>query len=540
MFAPHDAFDPHYYPFPSRRMVTYGQRGMVATSQPLGAQAGLQVLQRGGNAVDAAIATAAALTVVEPTANGLGGDLFAIVWLDGALHGLNASGPAPQAATLDAVRARGHERMPAHGLLPVTVPGAPAAWAALSERFGRLPFAELLAPAIALAEEGFPVSPVVSQLWKAAWERFGAYDDAAFAPWLQTFAPQGRAPRPGERWVAPDHAASLTAIAESGARDFYAGRLAERIDAFFRDHDGLLRGEDLAAFRPEWVTPISTRFRDHDIWELPPNGSGLIALQALGLLERLGEEGRDPVATLHRRIEATKLAYVDGLHYLTDPKEMGPSVEQLLADDYLAARAALIGERALDPAPGNPVTGGTVYLATADGEGNMVSLIQSNFEGFGSGVVIPGTGIALHNRGRSFSLDARHANALSPGKRPYHTIIPGFLTRGGEALGSFGVMGGFMQPQGHVQVVTSLLDDRLNPQAALDRPRWKWTAGRTLEVEPHFPDHLAQALARRGHRVVKRADSLSFGRGQVILRDPSSGVLCGGTEPRTDAAVLAW
>lgn len=540
MLDSHDAFDPHYYPFPSRRMVTYGQRGMVATSQPLGAQVGLQVLQRGGNAVDAAIATAAALTVVEPTANGIGGDLFAMVWRDGQLHGLNASGPAPQAATREAMRARGHERMPAHGLLPVTVPGAPAAWAALSERFGRLPFADLLAPAITLAEEGFAVSPVVSQLWGEACECFGAYDDAVFAPWRQTFAPHGRAPQPGEIWVAPDHATTLTAIAESHARDFYAGRLVERMDAFFRDHGGLLRGDDLAAFRPEWVTPVSSRFRGHEVWELPPNGSGLIALQALGLLERLGEEGRDPVATLHRRIEATKLAYVDGLHHVTEPATMEVSVEQLLADDYLAERAALIGAQARDPVHGHPVSGGTVYLATADGEGNMVSLIQSNFEGFGSGIVVPGTGIALHNRGRSFSLDAGHANALAPGKRPYHTIIPGFLTRGGAALGPFGVMGGFMQPQGHVQVVTSLLDDRLNPQAALDRPRWKWTAGRTLEVEPHFPDHLAQALTRRGHRVVKRADSLSFGRGQILLRDPDSGIYCGGTEPRTDAAVLGW
>ncbi|MFO7646720.1 MULTISPECIES: gamma-glutamyltransferase family protein [Halomonas] len=532
--------DARYYPSPSRRTASFGRRGMVATSQPLGAQAGMQILQQGGNAVDAAIATAAALTVVEPTSNGIGSDAFAIVWIDGALHGLNASGPAPRAATPEAIRALGHERVPEHGLLPVTVPGAPAAWAALSERFGKLPFADLLAPAIALAEEGFPVSPIVNQMWEDAHESYSRYDDPAFLPWFATFAPKGHAPRPGELWSSPDHARTLRAIAGSHARDFYEGELADRIDAFFREHGGLLRREDLADFSPEWVEPISTRYRGHDIWEIPPNGSGMIALQALGMLERMGEEGRDPVETLHRRIEATKLGYVDGLRYITEADAMGPSVEQMLADDYLKARASLIGDTALDPVHGNPIMGGTVYLATADADGNMVSFIQSNFKGFGSGIVVPGTGISLQNRGWSFSLDPEHPNVLAPGKRTYHTIIPGFITRDREAVGPFGVMGGFMQPQGHVQVITGMLDDHLNPQAALDMPRWKWTRGRTVEVEPHFPDHLAQALARRGHHIVKVADSLSFGRGQVILRDRETGVLCGGTEPRTDGAVLPW
>ncbi|MEQ6917801.1 gamma-glutamyltransferase family protein [Halomonas aquatica] len=533
-------FDARYYPSPSRRMTTFGRRGMVATSQALGAEAGMQMLRQGGNAVDAAIATAAALTVVEPTSNGLGSDAFAIVWMNGELHGLNASGPAPQAATIEAVKALGHEAVPEHGLIPVTVPGAPAAWATLSERFGRLPFADLLAPAITLAEEGFPVSPLVSQLWEEAFESYSRHDDNTFQPWFETFAPRGHAPRPGEMWSSPDHAHSLRLIADTRARSFYDGELADSIDAFFREHGGLLRREDLAAFTPEWVEPIGTRYRDHEIWEIPPNGCGLIALQALGMLEQLGEEGRDPVETLHRRIEATKLAYVDGLHHITDRDDMRPSVEQMLDTQYLKGRAAMIGEKALDPVHGNPITGGTVYLATADAEGNMVSLIQSNFKGFGSGIVVPGTGISLQNRGWSFKLDEGHANALAPGKRTYHTIIPGFITRNGQAVGPFGVMGGFMQPQGHVQVITGMLDDALNPQAALDMPRWKWTKGRTVEVEPHFPDHLAQALARRGHHIVKQADSVSFGRGQIILRDSETGVLCGGTEPRTDAAVLPW
>ncbi|TDB03212.1 gamma-glutamyltransferase family protein [Halomonas marinisediminis] len=533
----HDAL---YYPSASRRMASFGSRGMVATSQPLAAQVGMDILKRGGNAVDAAIATAAALTVVEPTSNGIGGDVFAIVWLDGKMYGLNASGPAPQAANIEAMKALGYQAVPNHGVLPVTVPGAPAAWGALSERFGKLRFADLLEPAVALAEEGFPVSPIIHQMWEEAFQTYSSYDDATFNPWFDTFAPKGRAPRPGEMWSSPDHANTLRRIGETQGRDFYEGELADRIDDFFCSHGGLLRREDLARFEPEWVDPISVRYKGHDIWEIPPNGSGLIVLQALGMLERLGSEGRDPVETLHRRIEATKLAYVDGFAHVTEPGAMRYSVDQLLADDYLQARAGLIGDEAIDPVHGNPLSGGTVYLATADGDGNMVSFIQSNYKGFGSGIVIPGTGISLQNRGWSFSLDPTHPNALEPGKRSYHTIIPGFITKDNEAVGPFGVMGGYMQPQGHVQVVTGMIEDLLNPQAVLDTPRWKWTKGKTVEVEPHFPDHLAQALARRGHKIVKVADSISFGRGQIILRDRATGVLSGGTEPRTDGAVLPW
>ncbi|MCB8887816.1 gamma-glutamyltransferase family protein [Vreelandella malpeensis] len=530
----HDAL---YYPSASRRMATFGRRGMVATSQPLAAQVGITILQQGGNAVDAAIATAAALTVVEPTSNGIGGDAFAIVWMNEALYGLNASGQAPASATIDAVKAKGHDAMPNHGMLPVTIPGTPAAWAALSERFGKLPFAELLAPAIALAEEGFAVTPVIHQMWEEAFHTYAAYEDEAFKPWFDTFAPQGHAPRPGEIWASPGHARSLKAIAETQARAFYTGELAEAMDAFSRAQGGFLRKEDLAGYAVQWVDPVSVRYQGHDIWEIPPNGSGLIVLQALGMLDQLGASG-DALETLHRRIEATKLAYVDGFKHLTEQDAMEYTIEQLLAEDYLGARAGLINDRALDPTHGNPVQGGTVYLATADGEGNMVSFIQSNYKGFGSGMVVPDTGISLQNRGWSFSLDPDHVNALAPGKRTYHTIIPGFITKDDRAVGPFGVMGGYMQPQGHVQVVTGLLDDHLNPQAALDMPRWKWVSGKTIEVEADFPNHLALALARRGHHIVKVADSLSFGRGQVILRDAATGVLQGGTEPRTDGAVL--
>lgn len=532
--------NPHHYPSASRRMVTFGKRGMVATSQSLAAQVGIDILRNGGNAIDAAIATAAALTVVEPTSNGIGSDAFALVWVKGELHGLNASGPAPKSISCDAVKALGLDEMPAHGLVPITVPGAPGAWAALSERFGKLPFEQLLAPAIELAEQGFAVSPLISQLWEKAEKRYGQYGTEEFSPWFAHFTPNGHAPKAGDIWRSPDMTKTLREIATSNGNAFYQGSLADEIDAFSRQHGGFLRKEDLQAFKPEWVKPISVRYRGHDIWEIPPNGSGLIVLEALGILESLGNEPADQVEILHRRIEATKLGYVDGLNYITERSAMKPSVEQMLSSDYLSQRADLIGKNAIDPVHGNPIKGGTVYLATADDEGNMVSFIQSNFEGFGSGIVVPGTGISLQNRGWSFSLDPQHPNALAPGKRTYHTIIPGFITKDNQAVGPFGVMGGYMQPQGHVQVVTAMLEDKLNPQAALDMPRWKWTKGKTIEVEADFPNHLALALARRGHDIVKVADSISFGRGQIILRNPETGVLQGGTEPRTDGAVLPW
>ncbi|WP_018915572.1 gamma-glutamyltransferase family protein [Vreelandella zhanjiangensis] len=530
--------DPHYYPAASRRTVTFGKRGMVATSQSLAAQVGANILRDGGNAIDAAIATAAALTVVEPTSNGIGSDAFALVWVKDKLHGLNASGRAPKGISCEGVREKGHTEMPAHGLIPVTVPGAPGAWATLSERFGKLPFEALMAPAIQLAEEGYAVQPTASQLWEKAHVRYGQYDRPEFAPWLEHFAPKGHAPRAGDTWRSPEMAKTLRAIGETRAKAFYEGELADAMDAFSRQHGGFLRKEDLEAFTPEWVDPISVRYRGHDIWEIPPNGSGLIALQALGILEAMGDEPHNGVESLHRRIEATKLGYVDGLRYITEPEHMTPSVEQMLSPAYLKQRSELIGHDAIDPTHGNPLMGGTVYLSTADDEGNMVSFIQSNFEGFGSGIVVPGTGISLQNRGWSFSLDEEHANVLRPGKRTYHTIIPGFITKDDQAVGPFGVMGGYMQPQGHVQVVASMLENKLNPQAALDLPRWKWVEGKTVEVEPGFPDHLAQALERRGHRIIRTTDSLTFGRGQIILRNPENGVLQGGTEPRTDGAVL--
>ncbi|ANS74372.1 gamma-glutamyltransferase [Paenibacillus yonginensis] len=533
-------FDSYYQPHPAYRRPLFARNGMVAASQPLAAQAGLEILRSGGNAIDAAIATAAALTVVEPNANGIGSDAFALVWTQGKLHGLNASGPAPMSITREAVKAAGHTKMPTFGALPVTVPGTPGGWAELSRRFGRLPLSEVLQPAIDYAENGFPVSPTVAYFWEKAYARFrDIFTDKCFEPWFATFAPAGRAPRPGEMWRSPDHGSTLRLIGETGAEAFYRGELAERIAGFVRQAGGYLQANDLAAYQPEWVQPISTAYRGYDVWEIPPNGQGLVALMALNIAKGF-EFGADEVQNFHRQIEAMKLAFADGQKYITDSRHMKADITRLLSEEYGARRRELIGASALQPEAGDPHASGTVYLAAADGEGNMISFIQSNYMGFGSGLVVPGTGIALQNRGSDFSLEDGHDNRLEPGKRTYHTIIPGFLTRNGQAIGPFGVMGGYMQPQGHMQVVMNTIDYGLHPQAALDAPRWQWTGGKTVLVEPTFPNATAQALARLGHDIRITLDSGSFGRGQIIWRDPDTGVFCGGTDSRTDGTVAAW
>ena len=533
------SFDAQHYPYASRRNVVYGSRGMVATSQPLASQAGMQILQAGGNAIDAAIATAAALTVLEPTANGIGGDAFALVWHGGKLHGLNASGPAGAAATPASMHALGHATMPKYGPLPVTVPGTPAAWAALAGRFGRMPLTQSLAAAIGYARDGFPVSPSVAYAWQQATTLFRAnLREAYFQPWFDTFAPQ-RAPGAGEIWRSAGHAQSLQAIAESNGAAFYQGALAERIVACVQAAGGHLSAADLAMYAVDWVAPISVNYRGYDVWEIPPNGHGLVALIALNLLQGFDFAERDTILTYHRQIEAIKLAFADGLAHIAEPAHMRVAVADLLSQAYADERRRQIGPTAQLPQAGTPPPGGTVYLSTADGEGNMVSLIQSNYMGFGSGMVVPGTGIALHNRGNNFSLDAAHPNCIGPGKRPYHTIIPGFLTKDGAAVGPFGVMGGFMQPQGHVQMVMNTVDFHLNPQAALDAPRWEWETGQTVNIERTTGEHLFRGLAALGHDVNWQNNRLAFGRGQIIWRN-AAGVLCGGTESRSDGQVLGW
>jgi gamma-glutamyltranspeptidase/glutathione hydrolase len=533
-------YDALEHPYPSRRMTTYAKKGMVATSQPLAAQAGLDILKKGGNAIDAAIAAAAALTVLEPTSNGIGSDSFALVWTKGELHGLNSSGPAPKNISIEALKKAGIEEMPKHGWIPVTVPGAPGAWAELSKRFGKLPFTEVLQPAIDYAEQGYPISPILGKYWIKAYKNYKEIFKAEeFENWFNTFAPNGRPPEIGEVWKSPDHAKTLRSIAETNAESFYRGELAEKIDAFSKKYGGYLTKEDLAEYAPEWVNPIKVNYRGYDVWEIPPNGQGLIALLALNTLKGFDFTVKDTVETYHKQIEAIKLAFADGKKYITDPKRMQAAVEDLLSDTYAAARRGLITDTAVQPEAGDPPKGGTVYLATADGEGSMVSFIQSNYMGFGSGLVVPETGISLQNRGYNFSLDPAHENRLEPGKKTYHTIIPGFLTKDNEAVGPFGVMGGFMQPQGHVQVIMNTIDFHLNPQAALDAPRWQWMGDKTVEVERILPEHIAQALVRKGHQIKVSVDSGGFGRGQIIWRD-KNGVLAGGTEPRTDGAIAAW
>lgn len=533
--------DPLDYPYPSRRNAVYARNGMVATSQPLASQAGLEILRQGGNAVDAAIATAAALTVVEPTSNGIGGDAFALVWVKDKLHGLNSSGPAPNRISLSALDKQGIKEIPKFGWTPVTVPGVPAAWASLSKRFGRLPLSKVLEPAIKYAAEGYPISPTLGYYWKRA---YGIYEQnlkgEEFSNWFATFAPQGRAPEIGEMWHSPNHAATLREIAETNAESFYRGELAAKIDEFSLKTGGFLRGEDLAAFNPEWVDPIKVSYRGYDVWEIPPNGQGLVALMALNILSGFTFEQKETVDTYHKQIEAIKLAFADGKKYITDANNMEVELADLLCHEYAEQRRSLIGDTAIDPMPGRPDSSGTVYLATADGEGNMVSYIQSNYMGFGSGLVVPGTGIALQNRGHNFSVDPAHYNCLQPGKRTYHTIIPGFLTKHNQPVGPFGVMGGFMQPQGHVQVVMNTIDFMMNPQTALDAPRWQWVEGKQVEVERTVPEHVAQALARKGHQIKVTLSAGGYGRGQIIWRDDKSGVLVGGTEPRTDGTVAAY
>ncbi|SHG79539.1 gamma-glutamyltransferase family protein [Ornithinibacillus halophilus] len=528
-------------PYPISRQATYAKNGMVATSQPLAAQAGLDILKKGGNAIDAAIATAASLTVLEPTSNGIGGDAYALVWTKGELHGLNASGPSPKNISIDAVKKAGYDEIPKYGWVPVTVPGVPGAWAELSKKFGKLPFTEVLEPAIRYAEEGYPLSPVLSKYWNRAYHIFKEnLKEDMFKHWFETFAPNGHVPQVGEVWKSQDHADTLREIAETNAESFYRGELANKIDRFSKENNGFLSKEDLEAYRPVWVKPISVNYRGYDVWEIPPNGQGLIALQALNILKGYTFEERDTVDTIHKQIEAIKLAFADGFKYITEEKHMKFTTEEFLSEHYAAKRRELITDKAILPEAGEPSSSGTIYLSAADNEGNMVSFIQSNYMGFGSGLVVPGTGITLQNRGYDFSMDPNHSNALAGGKKTFNTIIPGFLTKDNKPIGPFGVMGGFMQPQGHMQVVMNTIDFGMNPQVALDAPRWQWMKDKIVDVEHRFPHHLIQALTDKGHQIRLGIEPNSFGRGQIIWKDPETGVLVGGTESRTDGAIAAW
>ena len=540
------SFDSEKYPYPSRRNLVYGRHGMACTSTPLGAQVGLAVMQRGGNAVDAAVAMAAAMPLLEPTGNGLGSDCFALVWIEREkrLYGLNASGPAPAALSAELVRGLGYEAMPTEGWLPVTVPGAPAGWAELNRRFGTRGLDELFAPAVSYAREGCPVPVNVAKQWRLDARRIAAAREKNATLhqywWSRLMKPDGTPYQAGDLFCWEEYAQTLEELAATGCESYYRGALMERIVAFSRQTGGYFCPEDFAAYRPEWVEPITTDYRGYTVCEIPPNGHGLTVLMALNILRGLElPRERESAETYHRIVEAIKLAFADTKTYVADPRYMRTRVEDLLREEYAARRRALIGRQALEPAPGDPSCGGTIYLCTADPEGNMVSFIQSNYTTFGSGVAVPGTGISLQNRGANFSLDPDSDNCLAGGKRSYHTIIPGFLMKDGEAVGPFGVMGAFMQPQGHVLVAVNTIDYHMNPQACLDAPRIQWVGGKHIQLEREVPAHIAQELARRGHQVEIVNDNLDMGRGQIIWRT-ENGLLAGGTEPRCDGTAAAW
>jgi gamma-glutamyltranspeptidase/glutathione hydrolase len=404
---------------------------------------------------------------------------------------------------------------------------------------GRISLADCLKPAILYASDGYTVQVNVSGLWEKALRRYTCLKDEAHFHWFETFCPDGRSPRPGELFKAPGHAYTLEEIADSGAKSFYSGRIADRILDFARRSSGFYSEDDLASFKPEWVDPISVRYKGYDVWEIPPNGQGIVVLIALNILKGFDFTNHDCPYTVHRQIEAVKMAFADARRFIADQRHSAVPVKELISDAYADARRAIITDTAQDFEAGDPYGGGTVYLCTADGEGNMVSYIQSNFEGFGSAVVIPGTGIALNNRARCFSLDPSHPTALAPGKRPYNTIIPAFLSKNGEPVGPFGVMGAYMQPQGHIQVVMNCVDFHMNPQEALDAPRWQWTGEMNAAFEPGFDVNTAQKLGRMGHNASCALHPTDFGRGQIIWRT-DEGTLVGSTEPRTDGCVEAW
>jgi gamma-glutamyltranspeptidase/glutathione hydrolase len=515
-------------PYPSRRQPIFA-RNAVATSQPLATQAGMTMLCRGGNAVDAALATAIALTVVEPCSNGLGSDFFAILWNGRELIGLNASGRAP--AGWSPERFAGRSEMPQRGWDTVTIPGAVSGWVALSQAYGKLPFADLFEPAIRYARDGWCVSPIVAQKWTAA---------APIMPtdlgWPEHFLPRGRPPHVGEKFASAAMAATLEKIAATKGTAFYQGELAEAMVRHAQSANGAHTLADFASHEADWVTPVAQDYRGCTVHEIPPNGQGISALMALAILRHfdLASLPPDSVASQHLQIEAMKLAFADAYRWISDPRTMPFPASALLEPAYIASRARLIDpSRAQNFGPGEPPRGGTVYLCAADQGGMMVSLIQSNYMGFGSGVVVPGTGISLQNRGAGFVLKQGHPNEVGGGKRPYHTIIPGFVTRDGLPLAAFGVMGGPIQPPGHVQTLVRLVDHRMNPQAVLDAPRWKVNAGGSVDLEGSASHELRAGLIGLGHAMEAVPDAyMDFGAGQFIVRADDGFVAA--SDPRRD------
>ena len=531
--------------FNSRRSTVHATHGIVATSQPLAAMAGLRILMDGGNAVDAAVGAAATLNVVEPMSTGAGGDLFALIWQADRRQvvALNGSGRAPAAASIADLHAKGHARMPATGPLSVSVPGAVHGWETLLDSAGTISLAEALAPAIAYAEQGFPVSDIIAFQWQQQESKLAAY------PSGQELLQNGRAPREGEMMRLPTLAGTLRAIAEGGSDAFYRGPIAKAMANFVQEQGGWLAEKDLADHRSDWDEPIKTDYRGVDCWECPPNGQGIIALEALNIVEGfdLAAMGPQSPDRYHHLIEATRLGFADAFEYLADPRCADVPVDRWIAKDYAAGRRHLIDPaRAMPTAPYGKMLPGsdTVYISVIDGAGNACSLINSVFANFGSGLVAPGAGVVLHNRASLFNAEPEHPNALAGGKRPFHTIIPALATRDGELWLSYGVMGGFMQPQGHLQVITNMVDYGLDAQGALDALRFQ-VAGDAVWLEGDVDNRVATELHRRGHRVnvmhgPQRGGAGGMGGGQIISRNPETGVLSGGSEPRKDGAAVGW
>ena len=528
--------------FISRRSNVRATNGMVATTQPLAAMAGLRVLIEGGNAVDASVATAAALNVVEPHSTGVGGDLFALVRMsdEKRVQALNASGRSPQGSSIELLSGMGLSEIPDQSPFSVTVPGTVSGWEALTSRYGTMPLSALLKPAIRYAEDGFPVSEVISEHWRAGAPRLNA------GPAGGELLHHGAAPRPGSLMRLPTLARTLRTVAEGGSEAFYQGPLAGRISRFVQALGGWLSEEDFASHRPQWVQPIHTSYRGYQCWQCPPPSQGVNVLMALNIAEGfdLKEMGFQSADAFHHLIEGMRLSFADALHYVTDPALMTTSAKDLLSKEYAASRrSSIMPDRAMDIAPAGrpPPHHSTVYLTAIDSEGNACSLINSVFMSFGSGLVAPGTGIALHNRGASFSLDYRHSNRLEPGKLPFHTLIPGMVTRNGELVASYGVMGAMQQAQGHLQVLTNMIDFGLEPQQALDAPRFSVRLGQGIAVESTIPRNIVEELSSRGHRMmVFEPHGTLFGSGQMIVRNPETGVLTGGSEPRADGCAVGW
>lgn len=524
------------FPYPSQRMPVFA-RNVVATSQPMAAQAGLRMLMKGGNAVDAALAAAIALTVVEPTGNGIGSDAFALVWNSGRLFGLNGSGKSPRAWTYR--RFSGLKEMPQLGWDSVTIPGAVHAWVTLSNRFGKLPFADLFSPGIEYAQKGFLVSPITAARWSEAQVKYQEYPD-----FRKTFLPMGKAPLAGELFCCPDQAATLAAIAESSGESFYRGDLAKRIVECARSSGGAITREDLASHESEWVEPISIDYKEKRLHEIPPNGQGLAALMALGILRHsdIKKYPVDSADSVHLQVEAMKIALAEAHSHIADPEHMSVPSSDFLQADFLKHRAREIKMgRASHCFYTLPTDHGTVYLSTADQNGMMVSFIQSNYLGFGSGIVIPNTGISMQNRGFGFAIAEGHPNCVGGGKRPYHTIIPGFVTYKDRPLMSFGVMGGHMQPQGHVQMMVRIFDYGQNPQTACDAPRWIVNQDLSVGLESGFSSDVIGELRGRGHIVLPTAQHFTnsdFGGAQLIYCLDDG--YCAASDSRKDGQALGF